>query len=128
MKFTVDGKEYNVFVTELTRSARVKESSLSGDVKSGEHFRDIIGTYYDYSMSIGTDSLSPEDYDSLYETLSAPVESHTVRLPYGRTILEFEAYIEELEDGVKSDRQTDRNWTDLSIMFYAKKPQRRPTT
>lgn len=127
MKFTVDGKEYNVFVTELTRSARVEESNLSGDVKSGEHFRDIIGTYYDYSMSIGTDSLSPEDYDSLYEILSAPVESHTVRLPYGRTILEFEAYIEELEDNMKSDRKTDRNWTDLSIMFYAKKPQRRPT-
>lgn len=127
MKFTVDGKEYNVFVTELTRSARVKESNLSGDVKSGEHFRDMVGTYYDYSMSIGTDSLSRDDYDSLYEILSAPVESHTVRLPYGRTILEFEAYIEEIEDNMKSDRQTDRNWTDLSIMFYAKKPQRRPT-
>lgn len=128
MKFTVDGKEYNVFVTQLNRHAKVKESSLSGDVKSGEHFRDIVGTYYDYDLTVATDSLSQEDYDSLYEVLSAPQASHTVILPYGRATLEFEAYIEDLSDSMKSDRPTGRNWGDLSISFYAKKPQRRPET
>lgn len=128
MKFTVDGVVYNAFVTELSRSIRVVESDLSGDVMSGEHFRDMVGSYCDYSMTIGTDSLSPEEYDALVEVLADPKEFHTVILPYGRSTLEFEAYIEEISDSLKSDRNGKKNWTDLSVGFYAKKPYRRPTT
>ena len=127
MIFTVDGLQYTAFVTELSRKATVKESKLSGDVKSGEHFRDIIGTYYDYTMKVGTDQLSETEYDALYELLTSPVESHTVILPYGRSTLEFVAYIDSVSDTLKSDRNAGRNWTDLSISFHAKKPQRRPT-
>lgn len=127
MKFTVDSKEYNVFVTGLSRKIRVVESDLSGDVKSGEHFRDMVGSYCDYEMTIGTDRLSPTDYDALVEVLADPKESHTVTLPYGRSTLTFEAYIEDISDELKSDRKGEQNWVGLSIGFYAKKPYRRPT-
>lgn len=127
MKFTVDGKEFNVFVTELTRSAAIEESKASGDVKNGDHFRDIVGTRYNYSMTIATDSLSKTDYDNLYEILTAPVDYHRVILPYGRSTLEFDAYIETAEDRVKSDRETERTWVDLTLDFYSKGVQRRPT-
>lgn len=127
MKFTVDGIEYNVLVTSLSRSGKVKESKLSGDVKSGNRFRDIIGTYYNYEMEIGTDRLSPADYDSLYEVLTAPVESHTVSLPYGRNgTMEFEAYIQQVDDDLKRD-DAERMWAGMTVTFYAKRPQRRPT-
>lgn len=129
MKLTVDGIEYDVLVTSLSRKGKVKESKLSGDVKSGNRFRDIIGTYYDYDMEIATDRLSPEDYDALYEVLTAPVESHTVSLPYGRNgSMEFEAYIQQASDKMKSDTIAGRTWSGLSVTFYAKKPQRRPET
>ena len=127
MKFTVDGKVYNVFVTELSRRIRVVESNLSDYVKSGEYFRDMVGSYCDYEMTLGTDRLSPTDYDDLVEVLSDPKESHTVVLPYGRSTLEFEAYIEDISDNLKSDRNGEKNWTDLSVGFYAKKPYRRPS-
>lgn len=127
MKFTVDGQEFNVFVTELTRSAAIVESKASGDVKNGDHFRDVVGTRYNYSMTIATDSLSKADYDGLYEILTAPVEYHRVVLPYGRSTLEFDAYIETAEDRVKSDRETERTWADLTLDFYSKGVQRRPT-
>ena len=80
MKFSIDGQEFNVIVTELARKGRVSESKLSGDVKSGAHFRDIIGTYYDYEMTVGSNALSETEYDALFEILTAPVES-TVVLP-----------------------------------------------
>ena len=83
MKFSIDGQEFNVIVTELARKGRVSESKLSGDVKSGAHFRDIIGTYYDYEMTVGSNALSETEYDALFEILTAPVESHEVVLPYG---------------------------------------------
>lgn len=82
MKFSIDGQEFNVIVTELARKGRVSESKLSGDVKSGAHFRDIIGTYYDYEMTVGSNALSETEYDALFEILTAPVESHEVVLPY----------------------------------------------
>lgn len=128
MKLTVDNVQYNVLVTSLNRSARIKESKLSGDVKSGRHFRDLVGTYYDYDMEIATDRLSQAEYDSLYEALTAPVESHVVILPYGRTALQFDAYIQSVDDSCIADNGTDRLWGNLSVKFYAIKPQRRPTS
>lgn len=126
MKFKVEGREFNVFVTELSRTARVEESSLSGDVRSGEHFRDMVGTYYDYDMTIGTDSLSETEYDDLYETLTAPVESRVVELPYGRGSIVFEAYIDSVGDKLVSKRKGMARWGELDVKFRAKRPQRRP--
>lgn len=128
MKITVDGKSYTVLVTSLSRRGSVKESKLSGDVKSGARFRDIIGTYYSYEMKIGTDRLSATDYDALYEVLSAPVESHKVSLPYGRSgTISFDAYVQTVDDELKSDTANGRVWEKLKVTFYAKAPQRRPT-
>lgn len=84
MKFSIDGQEFNVIVTELARKGRVSESKLSGDVKSGAHFRDIIGTYYDYEMTVGSNALSETEYDALFEILTAPVESTRLCFPMER--------------------------------------------
>ena len=127
MKFVIDDQEFNVIVTELNRNGRVKESKLSGDVKSGAHFRDIIGTYYDYEMTIGSNALSEAEYDALYEILTAPVEFHRVTLPYGSHTLTFQAYLEDTSDGLTADNGKTRRWGNLSVRFYAQKPQRRPT-
>ena len=49
---TMDGHNYRVRVKvgALRRGFRLEESELSDTVKSGDAFRDIIGTYYDYTM------------------------------------------------------------------------------
>ena len=109
MKFSIDGKEFNVIVTKLARKGRVSESKLSGDVKSGTHFRDIIGTYYDYEMTVGSNALSETEYDTLFEILTAPVESHEVVLPYGAGTLTFQAYIEETSDSMTADNGKPEN-------------------
>ena len=128
MKLTIDGITYDVFVSSLSRNANIKESKLSGDVKSGNRFRDIVGTYYNYEMEIATDRLSPTDYDALYEVLTAPQASHTVSLPYGRTgVMEFDAYIQSVGDELKRDENPERAWSNLSVAFTAKRPQRRPS-
>ena len=126
MKFSIDGQEFNVIVTELARKGRVSESKLSGDVKSGAHFRDIIGTYYDYEMTVGSNALSETEYDALFEILTAPVESHEVVLPSGAGTLSFRAYIEDTSDSMTADNGKTRRWGNLSVQFYAQKPQRRP--
>lgn len=128
MKFTVDGVEFNAIVTELNRRAEIKESKLSGDVKSGRYFRDIVGTYYSYDITIATNGLSRVEYDALYQVLTAPVESHTVKFPYGQEELEYECYIETVEDSLKRIADTGAEWTEMTIDFIAIAPQRRPVT
>ena len=127
MTFVIDGRSFSAVVTQLDRSAAIKESSNSGTVKNGRKFRELIGTYYNYDMTIATNSLSRSDYDALYEILTAPQESHTVQFPYGQTEMEFEAYISEVGDSMARRNEKETEWTDLSVSFEAIEPQRRPT-
>lgn len=128
--FKIDGKNYNIAVTDLKRSAAVLDGENAGRVKSGAMVRDIIGTYYNYSMTLDTSSISPSDYDELYNTVTAPVDSHNVTLPFGQSIISFKAYVSGAEDTlVKTKSATDDNeaiWQGLTVTFTAMKPQRTP--
>lgn len=125
--FEIDGKTYDIGVTSLKRSASILDGSGAGRVKSGVMIRDIIGTYYNYSMSIDTSNISPKDYDELYELITAPVDYHTVTFPYGQKTLTFKAYISGAEDNLKKTEVYPENeWTDLEIKFVATGPQRIP--
>ena len=67
------------------------------------------------------------EYDKLYEVLSAPVDSHTIMVPYGQETLTFEAYVANGNDSLLHKRPTFNKWNDLTINFVAMKPQRRPS-
>ena len=125
MKFNIDGVDYNVLVTDIKRNGKIKASKLSGEVKSGEMFRDIVGTYYGYTFDVATDRLSPTDYDALYEVLTAPVASHTVIMPYGRSTIKLKVYVDSVSDTLVRDAD-ERLWSGLKVNLIAKKPSRRP--
>lgn len=125
---TLDNVQYKVRVKirSLNRSFRIEESERSGAVKSGDYFRDIIGTYYDYEMEVEPDPSAPEDYDAFYEMISAPVESHSVVVPYGQGTMTYDAMVSTGDD-TKGDKINGvTRWTGLKVKFSAKKPQRRP--
>jgi len=121
---TIDGNEYDVQVTGLTRKAAVLDGKNAGRVLSGRMTRDIIGTYYNYDISFGTSKLSPADYDALYELLTAPVEYHTITVPYGQGTKTFEAYVANATDTLRRMTQNYNHWGDLTITFTAMEPQR----
>ena len=129
MTITMDGVPYRLRVKlgTLGRSFRIEESERSGMVKSGEEFRDIIGTYYDYAMDVEPDPAAPEDYDAFFEAISAPVEAHTITLPYGQETITYQAMVSAGEDKQRDKVAGVTRWTGLTVTFKAKKPQRRPT-
>ena len=125
--FSIDGKHYDVGVSELTRSAAILDGEKAGRVKSGNMIRDIIGTYYNYTITIATNRLSATDYDELYEKLTAPVESHTMVFPYGQSTISFKAYIANVEDSLSNiGVGSTTEWGGLKVQFTAMKPQRTP--
>lgn len=125
--FTVDGVEYkNIHVLSVKRSFSVLDGENAGRTMDGAMQRDIIGTYYNYSVEIDPSDSNPDEYDSLYEVLSAPQNSHIVSFPYGRDILTFNAYVSNGEDELFDAVDGVNRWDKLSINFISMSPQRRP--
>lgn len=124
--FTVDGKAYNVNITKLTRKASVTDTSNSGRVISGDMVRDIIGTYYNYTLEIALAGSDVASYDELFDVVTAPEDSHAITVPYGQETLSFQAYITSAEDSLKiQDGKNMWGFEGMQLNFIAMSPQRR---
>jgi len=123
--FTIDGVDLRLWVTGIKRSFAVTDSEHSGRLQNYEMYRDVIGTFYNYTLTVEPDPDHRADYNTFYDIITAPTAFHTVVFPYGQETLEFAAYVSSGDDEYDSVTQIDR-WSGLSIQFIAKEPQRRP--
>lgn len=127
--FTIDGVSLRLWVTSLKRKFEVLDTQNSGRVQSFRMYRDIGGTFYNYTLEIDPDKSNRADYDTFYEIVSSPVESHIMVFPYAQKTLEFEAYVTNGEDNLKIREEGGKQvnkWGGLSLNFIAMEPQRRP--
>lgn len=124
--FTIDGVGYNVGVVSIHRTANIKDGPNADTALSGKRWRDVQGTFYDYTMEVSADGMSREDYDAMYEVLSAPVDSHVLVAPYGQTTISFTACIEVVEDDVLY-MDDGTAWGNLTMNLYAQEAKRKPT-
>lgn len=124
--FEVDGKAYKVRVDSLKRSGVVTDGDNAGRLSvSLEMSREILGTFYNYTMELNTDDLTYSEYDELFETLTDPdMDSHLVKLPYGQGYLTFQAYVSQVDDELKLLGEHSTWWGNMSFQFIAMKPQR----
>lgn len=123
---TLDGKDYDVQVTGISRSAEIRDGQNADTLLSGRYSRDIIGTYYNYDVTFGTSKLSPADYDALYEVLTAPQDYHTLTIPYGQATKTFEVYITNVTDTLRRMTRNYNHWGDLTVSLIAIEPMRVP--
>lgn len=124
----VDGVTYpKIYVLSLKRSFSVLDGENVGRVMTGKMVRDIIGTYYNYTLKIDSNESDPAEYDRLYEVLSSPVDSHTITVPYAQGTMTFDAYVSNGEDDLIKCYETINGWTGLSVNFIAMEPKRRPS-
>ncbi len=127
--FTIDGVELRLWVTSLKRKFEVLDTQNSGRVQSFRMYRDIGGTFYNYTMEIIPDKSNRADYDIFYEIISAPKESHRMTFPYAQKTLTFDAYVTNGEDSLRIEKSPGGNinkWSGLTVNFIATGPQRRP--
>lgn len=127
--FEIDGLSLRLWVTAVKRQFKVTDGENSGRVKSLKMYRDIEGTFYNYTLEIDSLRSNKADYDTFYEMISAPVESHRLTFPYAQRTLTFEAYVTSGEDNLKIEKTPngrENRWSGLSINFIAMEPQRRP--
>ena len=127
-QFKVDGTAYNVLIPRdgLKRSGQILDGDNAGRLQTGRMERDIIGTYYNYTLQIDTKGLSVSDYDALYEVLTAPADYHVVTLPYGQSTITFDAYVSGVEDTLVMAQDTRTTWGGMTVNFVAMSPKRTP--
>ena len=124
--FSIDGKYFNVFIPQdgIERNFAIVDTDDAGRVLTGTMERDIIGTFYNYTIKMDTNLLSFAEYDELYEILSAPVDSHIIIVPYAQDTLRFEAYVTQGKDVLNRMSKKGNHWKQLSVNFIAMEPER----
>lgn len=109
---TIDNNSYDVGVIRITRKASMKTESLGTTLDLKKHY-DVQGTYYDYEVEVATSHLNVAEYDSLYEVLTTPQESHTVTLPYGQSTITFEARVSVASDRIIQSFVGMKKWRNI---------------
>lgn len=124
----IDNIYFDVRIPEngIKRSFYIADTDNAGRKIDGTMERDIVGTYYNYTIQFDTQYMSHEEYDMLYLKLSAPVDFHIITVPFGQTTLTFNAYMANGSDILNRITNGKNYWKNLSIDFVAMEPYYRP--
>lgn len=124
----LDGTLYHVRVVfnTLEQAFELIEGPNAGDMLSGRHERDLLGTAYSYQFGVERDPAHPGDYDAFFWAISAPVDSHTVEMPNGQSTLTFDAMIQSGRHVLGARLGGRNHWTGLVVNYTPITPQRVP--
>lgn len=129
-QLNMDGTTYRVRIVydTLIRSFELLEGVNAGEMLSGRHERDLLGTGYTYQMQVEPDPRYPTDYDAFFEAISAPVDSHIIIMPYGQSTITYEAMVESGQDTYRGIVSGRTRWRGLTVQYRYIEPQRVPET
>lgn len=120
----IDGVQYNIPYIGLTRRADILDS-MGERTADGVLHREVIGTYYNYTVEFGF-SRSTEEYAALWDKLSEPVPFHEISIPDNYGMRTFTGYIASVSDAIMRIKGETRYWKGLKADFIAREPSRRP--
>lgn len=121
--FLMDGIAYNVRVSKMTRKFSIQDTDETGRTQDGEMYRDIVGTFYNYAMTVEQKDGDADSFDSFWEAISQPVESHVCVFPYNQSVLTQRMYITSGEQELVSRTPSRTKWGEISISYIAMSPK-----
>jgi len=95
-KLIIDGREFDVPIVQLKRKGDILDLEATR-TQDGVLHREVIGTYYNYTLNIGQ-CRDAKEYEDLWWVLTAPVPSHMVQLPHDGVT--FEGYFGSVQDEI----------------------------
>lgn len=121
--FLLDGVAYNVWVKKLTRKFSVLDTNKTGRTQNGAMYRDVIGTYYNYTMVIEGKAGDQTALDDFWEAVSQPKKSHVAVFPYNQTTLTQQMYVTSGEQDLVEKTKEETIWGEVSLNFVAMVPK-----
>ena len=123
--FSIDGEEFNIPLVKVKRESSVLDKYATR-TEGGDLQREIIGVYYNYTLTFPELNLDTEEYARLWDKITEPVEFHDFVVPSSDGTFSFTGYITTTGDELKRSRDGKNYWGGLSIKFIAKAPARTP--
>lgn len=120
---TIDGQTFDVGIVNIERKATIEKELIGTTIDGANHYN-TTGTRYDYDVTFATKKMNIEEYNRLYEVLTAPVDTHSVTMPYGQTTITFNASIVGASDNIIANYNNFRRWSELKISFDSAELQR----
>lgn len=124
--FTVDGIAWTI-PCDITRTADVRSTSISGDLLDGSYFNDVQGTYMSYEIDLVPNPQQMGDYYALYQVLTAPVDGHTFVFPYDGETIQLTARVGRMSDIWVRLPNGGRYWKGLRVPITANHASRQQT-
>lgn len=125
-QFLIDGKSYHVQVMALTRSFEVKDAVSPSVTQNGNIYRNPIGTYYNYSLTVREKDGDREAFDAFWEAMSSPVESHVCVFPYNQGTITQRMYVTAGSQEIRRLHANGAEWKDITIQYIAQAPKVMP--
>lgn len=121
--FILDGTAYNVNVTKLTRKFSVLDGEKSGRTQDGQMYRDVIGTFYNYTMTVQQLYTDKAALEAFWEAVSRPDVSHVCVFPYGQETLTQRMYVTSGEQDIVLLSEKGAHWGEITVNFIAMSPK-----
>lgn len=121
--FVMDGIAYNVSVEALERSFSISETAKPMYAMSGDVYRDITGTYINYTMIVSSRNGDKESFDAFWDAILQPVKSHDCVFPYNQTTLSQKMYVTSGKQAIRKITENGIDWQSVKIQFIATAPQ-----
>ena len=121
--FLMDGIAYNVDVTKLVRKFSVLDTDRSGRTLDGQMYRDVVGIFYNYTMTVCQRGSDNQAMDAFWEAVSKPEQSHICQFPYGQDILVQRMYVTSGEQELLLMTDRGNLWKEVTLNFIAMGPK-----
>jgi hypothetical protein len=117
--FKIDGRSYDVLVTNLEENFNILYSENTGRTMSAgaRMVLDPLGTFFGHKITVKRKPGKERDFDELYDYVSRPrYDGVSVEVLHNQTVLEYDAYV---SNGKRSAiRVNDSNnvyWDELQL-------------
>ncbi len=122
----IDGRYFDLPMVSLKRTADFLDKTAER-VETGELYRELIGVYFNYTLSVGSSDYFPDlDYKEFWDKVTEPKEFHTITLPDIEGSYEFIAYISSVSDEYEKILDSGATFKGFTCRFTAQAPARRP--
>ena len=122
----VDGIFFDVPMVSLKRTADFLDK-YAERAEDGELKRELIGVYYNYTLTVGTSSdFGETDYDTFWNKMTEPVEFHEISIPTKEGYYTFTGYISSVSDEYKKILDGEAVFSGFTCKLIAKGVSRKP--
>lgn len=120
--WNIDGANWTL-PCDVSRSAKIQSSDISGTLLDKSYFNDVLGTYMQYNITVAVPFGMEQEYNELYEIITAPVDGHEFILPYAGGNIAITGRVEEIRDDyVETD--SGIHWRGIRFNVIANHPSK----